>query len=195
MRLLISTRIVLGTLLLAGIGHAHAQAAHGQSGDIAVTFIGQRSLNADTGQSFWMEGGSGELGFNLIHGLGLAADYTATHTNSIGSDGIPLTLSVIAFGPRYRWHANHRLSVYGEPLFGYASGSDSAFPAATGSVSTASSFALQLNGGIDYRLSRHFAVRPLDFGYLRTALPNGNDNAQNTLRLGAGLVFRFGIHL
>jgi outer membrane immunogenic protein len=193
MHLRTSARIVLCILLLAGTGLAQAQSTHGPSGDLAVTFISQRSLKADTGQNFWMEGGSAELGFNLLHGLGLAVGYTGTHTNSIGSSGVPLTLSVIALGPRYRWHADHRLSVYGESLFGYANGSDSAFPAASGSVSTASSFAFQLNGGLDYRLSPRVAVRALDMGYLRTTLPNATDNVQNTIRLGAGLVFRFGI--
>jgi len=188
-----STRIALWILLLAGTGLTQAQAVRGPLGDLAVTFLGEHSLKADNGQSFWMEGGSAELGFNLFHGLGPAADYTGTHTSSIGSSGVPLTLSVIAFGPRYRWQANHRLSVYGESLFGYAHGSDSAFPSASGSVSTASSFALQLNGGLDYRLSRRFSIRALDVGYLRTSLPNATDNVQNTLRLGAGFVFRFGI--
>ena len=62
-------------------------------------------------------------------------------------------------------------------------------PAST--ESSARSFALQLSGGIDYRLSRHFAVRAIDLGYLHSALPNGNNNVQNNLRLGAGAVFRF----
>lgn len=193
MHLPTSTRIALSILLLTSAGLAQTQAAHRSSGDFAATFIGQRSLKADTSQNFWMEGGSAEVGFNIMHGLGLAADYTGTYTSSIGSSGVPLTLSVIAFGPRYRWHAKKKVSVYGETLFGYANGSDSTFPAASGSVSTASSFALQLNGGLDYRLSSHFAVRALDVGYLRTSLPNAADNVQNTLRLGAGLVFHFGI--
>jgi hypothetical protein len=146
MHLPTSTRIALSILLLTSAGLAQTQAAHRSSGDLAATFIGQRSLKADTSQNFWMEGGSAEVGFNIMHGLGFAADYTGTYTSSIGSSGVPLTLSVIAFGPRYRWHAKKKVSVYGETLFGYADGSDSTFPAASGSVSTASSFALQLNG-------------------------------------------------
>jgi hypothetical protein len=193
MRLPTSIRIVLCMLLLAGTGLAYAQNTQGPTGDLAVTFIGQRSLKADTGQNFWMEGGSVETGFDIRHGWGVAVDYTGTHTSSVGSGGVPLTLSVIAFGPRYRWHTNHRLSVYGEGLFGFADGYNSAFPAPSTSVSSASSFALQINGGIDYRLSHSFAIRALDVGYLRTTLPNATNNEQNTLRLGAGLVFRFGL--
>ncbi len=193
MRLPTSTRIVLSMLLLASAGVTHAQNTQGPTGDLAVTFIGQRSLKADTGQNFWMEGGSVEAGFNLWHGWGAAAGYTGTHTGSVGSGGVPLTLSVISFGPRYRWHTSHRLSVYGEDLFGFAHGYNSAFPAPSTSVSSDSSFALQISGGLDYRLSHSFSVRALDVGYLRTTLPNATNNEQNTLRLGAGLVFRFGL--
>jgi len=193
MRIPSSARFVLCMLFCATTGLAHGQDTQGPTGDFAATFISQRSINADTGQNFWMEGGSGELGLNFKRGWGAAVDYTVTHTGSIGSSGIPLTLSVAAVGPRYRWHANHRLSLYGEGLFGSAHGSNSTFPATGGAVFSASSFALQINGGLDYQLTRHFGIRALDVGYLRTTLPNAANNEQNTLRLGAGIVFRFGL--
>ena len=186
-------RIVFCILLLAATGLAHGQAAQRPSGDFAATFISQRSLNAETGQNFWMEGGSAEFGVNFSHGWGVAADYTGTHTGAVGSSNVPLTLSVVTFGPRYRWHANHRFSVYGEGLLGIAHGSDSVFPTVVNSVPSANSFALQVDGGLDYQLTHHFAVRALDVGYLRTTLPNATNNEQNTLRLGAGIVFRFGL--
>ncbi len=160
--------------------------------DIAVSFIGARSLKASTSQAFWMEGGSAELGINLWRGIGVVLDGTGLQTGSIGSSGVPLVLTTVTVGPRYRWHAEHRYSIYGQALIGEASGSDSVFPSPSGATSNASSFALQLDGGFDYKLSRNFALRALNVGYLRTTLPNGANNIQNTLRLGAGLVFRFG---
>jgi hypothetical protein len=188
-----SFRIALCLLLLAGRAVAQAPAPDPvPRTDLAVTFLGERSLKAATSVNFWMEGGSVEAGFAVTRSLNIAADYTATHTGSIGSSGVPLTLSVLAAGPRYRWNASHPVSAYGEVLLGFAHGSDSAFPAPAGAVPTANSFALQLGGGLDCRLSQHFAVRVLDLGYVRTTLPNGTDNQQNTLRLGAGVVYRFG---
>jgi len=193
MRIPFSARFVLCILFCASTGLAHGQDTQGPTGDFAATLISQRSINADTAQNFWLEGGSGELGLNFKHGWGAAVDYTVTHTDSIGSGGVPLTLSVVAIGPRYRWHANRRLSLYGEGLFGSAHGSNSVFPAAGNIAFSASSFALQINGGLDYQVSRHFGLRVLDVGYLRTTLPNATNNQQNTIRLGAGIVFRFGL--
>jgi len=192
--LLYSFRIALSMLLLTASTSLVAQTAASSpfGGDVAATFIAERSLKANTTENFWMEGGSAEAGFNVTHGVGFAADYTGTHTSSIGTTGMPLTLSVVVFGPRYRWHQRKRVSVYGEALFGVAFGSDSLFPGPAAATTSAHSFALELNGGLDYKLSRRFALRVLDVGYLRTTLPNATDGQQNTLRLGAGVVWRWG---
>lgn len=96
------------------------------------------------------------------------------------------------FGPRYRWHPEKRISLYGQTLIGIANAFDSVFPTPAGAESSASSFALQIGGGVDYRLLGHFAIRALDAGWLRTRMPNAANNTQNTLRLGAGIVVRFG---
>jgi opacity protein-like surface antigen len=186
------SRIALCILLLTGTSAVLAQTPRPQHVDLGVTYIAQRSLRASTTQNFWLEGGSAELGLNLWHGFGAAANVTDGHTGSIGSSGVPLTLLTATFGPRYRWHPAKRTSVYGEGLFGVAHGSDSAFPAPGGVQPSANSFAWQLSGGVDYRLSHHFAVRALDIGYLHAALPNGASNVQNLLRVGAGVAFRFG---
>ncbi|QMV19925.1 hypothetical protein GOB94_15490 [Granulicella sp. 5B5] len=160
--------------------------------DLGVTYIAEKSLKASTDQNFWLNGGSVELGVNLWHGWGVAADIAGSHTGSIGSSGIPLSLVTETFGPRYRWHAEHRISVYGEALVGEANGFRSLFPVTTGTQSDANSLGLQIGGGLDYRLKRSFAVRLMDAAWVRTQLPNATDNVQNTLRLGAGLVIRFG---
>lgn len=41
-------------------------------------------------------------------------------------------------------------------------------------------------------LNNRFDIRLLDAGWLRTQFPNGTDNIQNILRLGLGIVVRFG---
>jgi len=188
-----SFRIALCLWLLAATVSLRAQAQDSSpaTADLAVTFIAERSLKANTTENFWMQGGSAEAGFHLMHGVGIAANYTGTHGSSIGDTGVPLTLSVLSFGPRYRWHRDSRISVYGEGLFGVARGTNSVFPATSGTTSSANSFALELNAGLDYRLTSHLALRALDAGYLRTTLPNATNNEQNTLRLGAGIVLRF----
>jgi opacity protein-like surface antigen len=187
----ISFRIALCILLLSGTGLLRAQGSQPNRLDLSLTYIGERSLKANTSQYFWMQGGSLELGANVWRGWGIAADITGVHTGSIGTNGLPLSLVTITFGPRYRWHPNRRLSMYGQGLIGEANGFRSIFPATAGSQSDANGFAAQVGGGADYRLSDHFAIRVLDAGWSRTQLPNSTDNVQNTLRLGAGIVLSF----
>ena len=190
-----SSRMAICMLLLTSTGLLRAQATSPRSpalnGDLAVTYVTERSLKAGTSDTFWMEGGSAELAFNLIHGVGVAADYTSAHASSIGNSGVPLTLTVITFGPRYRWRVDKRVSVYGEGLVGVASGSNSVFPSVSGATSNANSWAWQAGGGLDFRVASHLAIRALDIGYVHTGLPNATNNAQNILRLGAGLALRF----
>nr|WP_317890418.1 outer membrane beta-barrel protein [Granulicella paludicola] len=159
--------------------------------DVAFTFNAQRTLRVSTGQNFWLEGGSAELGIGLGHGFGIAFDYTGTRTSSIGTSGVPLVLGTATVGPRYRMYAARRWSPYVQALIGEATGMDSTFATPTGAVSNASSFAFQANGGLDCRSSQHIAFRVLDVGYLHAGLGNGGSNTQNLLRLGAGVVIRF----
>jgi hypothetical protein len=179
-------------LLLSGTSILRAQAPPSHRLDLSITYIAERSLKANTSQNFWMQGGSIELGANVWRGWGIAADLTGVHTGSIGTSGLPLSLVTITFGPRYRWHPDQRLSLYGQGLIGEANGFGGIFPTTTGSQPEANGLAAQVGGGIDYRLSDRLAIRMLDAGWSRTQLPNSTDNVQNTLRLGAGIALRFG---
>ena len=187
----ISFRIALCLSLLAGSVSLEAQTQQPGRLDLAVTYTGERSLKANTGENFWMQGGSIQMGANVWHGWGIAADVTGTHAGSIGSSGVPVSLVTTSFGPRYRWHADRTLSLYGQGLIGEANGFRSVFPAQAGAQSGSNSFALQTGGGIDYKLSDRVALRVLDAAWLRTQLPNSTDNGQNNLRLGAGVVICF----
>jgi len=188
-------RVTLCLLLLRGAICAHAQAvppSQSPQVDVAITMIAERSLRSATPDSFWMEGGSIELGTNSWRGFGIAANISGTHTGSIGRTAIPLSVVTATFGPRYRWHADHRSSIYCEGLIGEANGFKSLFPVITGAQTSANGFASQVGGGLDYRLSQHVAVRVVEAAWQHTQLPNGTNNVQNDLRIGAGLVVRFG---
>jgi opacity protein-like surface antigen len=191
MHLPTSFRIALCLLLLAGSVSLEAQTQVPSRLDLAVTYISGNSLKANSNENFWMQGGSIQIGANAWRGWGIAADITGSHSGSIGASGIPISLVTATFGPRYRWHAGRRFSLYGQGLIGEANGFGSIFPTPAGSQSGANSFALQTGGGVDYRLSDRFAIRVLDAAWLRTQLPNATDNVQNNLRLGAGIVICF----
>jgi hypothetical protein len=185
-----SFRVTLCMFLL-WTGLLRAQTPQPTRLDLSVTYAGEHSLKANTSQNFWLQGGSIELGANVWRGWGIAADVTGTHAGSIGTSGVPLSLVTVTFGPRYRWHADRRLSLIGQGLIGEVNGFQSIFPGTTGSQSGANGLATQVGGGADYRLSNRFAIRMLDASWSRTQLPNSTDNVQNTLCLGAGLVLRF----
>lgn len=186
-----SFRTGICILLLSATSILRAQTSPSRRLDLSITYIAEHSLKAQTSENFWLQGGSIELGANVWRGWGIAANVTGTHTGSIGSSGLPLSLVTTTFGPRYRWHADRRVSLYGQALIGEANGFRSIFPATAGSQPDANGFAAQVGGGVDYRLSDRFAIRVLDAGWARTQLPNSTDNVQNTLRLGAGIVLRF----
>ena len=188
----ISFRIALCMSLFFSAGWLHAQSQQPNQLDLSVTYTAERSLKSGTSQNFWMQGGSIELGANVWRGWGIAADVTGVHAGSIGTSGVPLSLVTATFGPRYRWHADRRFSLYGQGLIGEGNGFSSLFPAKAGQQGEANGFASQVGGGVDYRLSDRFAIRVLDAAWSRTQLPNSTDNVQNTRRFGAGIVLRFG---
>jgi hypothetical protein len=160
--------------------------------DLAVSYLSEYSLAANTSKSFWLQGGSIELGTNTWKGLGAVANISGLHASSIGSSGIPLNLVMVTFGGRYRWHADHKVSVFVEGLGGEADGFKSLFPSLTGAQTSANGFAIQTGGAIDYALSPRFAIRPLEASWVRMTLPNATVSVQDDFRVGAGLVVKFG---
>jgi opacity protein-like surface antigen len=192
LRLPILLRITICLLTLSSAPRLRAQGGRPNLIDLSVTYVGERSLKANTSQNFWMQGGAVELGVDAWRGWGITANVTGTHAGSIGTSGLPLSLVTITFGPRYRWRANRRVSVYMEGLIGEADGLRSIFPTAAGTQPDANGFAVQAGGGVDCQLTERFAVRALSVGWSRTQLPNGVDNVQDSLQVGAGLVVRFG---
>jgi hypothetical protein len=182
--------LMFSTLCVAVIpAAAQSHPARRPQIDVATTFAADRT-NPVSGSNQWLKGGSIELGATAWHDLGIATKVTGLTTDSLGSQGVPLSLLLTTFGPRYRFtHA--KLSVYGEGLFGEANGFKSIFPGQSGTIDSASAFALQVGGGFDYTLTRHISYRAVEAFWTRTQFPNGTTNVQNHLQLGTGAVFRF----
>jgi hypothetical protein len=50
-------------------------------------------------------------------------------------------------------------------------------------------------GGLDWRISKRFAFRPIEVDYVLTTFPSlltGNSSSQNGLRASTGFIFTFG---
>ncbi|MGD1094903.1 MAG: hypothetical protein ABSB35_23285 [Bryobacteraceae bacterium] len=100
------------------------------------------------------------------------------------------------FGPRFKWRMS-RLTRYVQALVGGAKFSNAYNPASNSPVLGVSenTFAAALGGGVDFRLTDHIAIKPIQVEYFMTQLPNTFTNVnqvQNNLRYSAGVVFRLG---
>ncbi len=189
-------------LMTAGL-KAQAPAAASTSDhrevDLAVTYTAQHS-NLVSNPTFWQQGGSVELSTQTYHGLGIAANITGTEVGSAANSGVGLDMLTTTFGPRYTWYKptgaarKRSLAAFGQGLIGEAHGWNSYFPSTSGSQTSYNSFAVQVGGGVDIDLSRHFAVRAIQADWLRTQFPNSTTNVQNSFHLAAGIVLRFPQH-
>ena len=158
--------------------------------DVALNYDLSRS-NTTGGNGFAMQGGSTQFHFRCWRGLGAVADFAGSHDGNMYSSGVGLDLFTTTFGPRYMWSLHHpNLAFYGQVLAGRANGMNSVFPQINRATSSASSLALLAGGGIRIPLSRR-VMGTVESDWLRTQLPNSTTNVQNSLRLCAGIVFRF----
>lgn len=139
---------------------------------------------------FTTNGGFLSAGYTFRYWLRAVGEVTGSHGNNIGPLGQNLTLITYTFGPEVVLHAR-RFEPYAHALVGSARGSDSYFPRGVGDVTSATSFAYQFGGGLDYNLNHRISIRAIEAQYLHTAFPNGTDDSQNHLMLGAGIVFKF----
>jgi peptidoglycan-associated lipoprotein len=192
MRISKSGRVLLaGVYILAGV-MCWGQRSSEARGSLDVAILYNPLLtNVVSANRFTMQGGTIQVHGQFFHGWGTVADVSVLHTSSGGSSGTGLDLVTTTFGPRYTWaRAHDRFSFFGQATVGEVNGINSVFPGQPAAGSTANSIAYQAGGGVSVFLSRRVALRALDAEWLRTQLPNSTTNVQNSLRLGAGVVFR-----
>ena len=152
---------------------------------VDTTFLGGTGHQPEEGSNF--NGGSGQLAFNLNKWLGAVADFGGYTTNSTTSVTGNTNAFSYMFGPRVFLSRTGRIRPYGQVLLGGARLANSFM-----SSGSENAFAMALGGGIDYSVSKHLAVRPIQAEYFLTKFSDGNNNRQNNVRLSAGVVFRFG---
>jgi hypothetical protein len=164
--------------------------SEGGSLDATIGYSPTRA-NIVSGAGFGLQGGTFQVQDRFWRSLGIVGDVSGIHAGATSDNNPGLSLVTATFGPRYTWFLRQdRVKLFGEALGGKAWGIDSMFPAPSGVVSSSSSSALELGGGIDVALSPRIAVRAFQADWLRTALPNATTNVQNNLRLGFGLTLR-----
>lgn len=188
-----STVLLAAMFALAGLtawSQARSQ-AEGKPPSLQVAVLySSLGANTITGDGFWAQGVTFQPEQHLLRGVSAIADISITHTGSMQSSGVGLSLLTTTFGPRYTWYGPRGASLYGHALVGRAFGMDSVFPAPGAASTSAGSVAYGFGGGANYKLRPRITLRVLEVGWVHTELPNLTTNVQNDLRFSAGAVLR-----
>ena len=170
---------------------------------------------------FDMNGGSGQFIYNFGKWFSGVGDFGAVTKQNVGIINADNTTAFYMGGPRVSYRNHTRFTPYAQVVFGGATrfvsrqlnvltGSNipvfpvvtplDLFPGAntqiTAQVSTTqTAFAMAAGGGLDWRLNKHFSVRPVSVDYVLTRFPSlsqGDNQTQNSIRASAGIIFTFG---
>ena len=161
--------------------------------------------------SFNVFGGGGGFVYNVTPWIGIKADFQGYTQGSglktqLTNAGFPVAGNVqgnvftYMFGPQIKKHSG-KFQPFGQALFGAAHSNIYAnvFNAINGNTASASTnnnaFAMEFGGGLDYALTPHFQIRPVEVDYLYTRFGvNGTSYTgnQNNFKYVAGVNFTFG---
>ena len=145
----------------------------------AEFYVGYDYLRVNSGgTAFNFNGGSGQFTYNANNWLGIVGDLGGYYTGN----GLRAGLFSYVFGPRINFRG-HGVTPFAQVLFGGARSIDS---------SPLNAFAMTAGGGIDFKISERFAIRPIQAEYMLTNFTDGASNRQSNFRYSAGIVFRFG---
>ena len=184
------TMVVL--LLAGGAASAVAQAVSGAEVALNYTYVHSNAPPGGCGCFSW-NGGSAAAAWHFSDRFAVVGDFAGVYAGNVDSSGISPTLVSYLFGPRYTYQARGgKLIPYAQILLGGAHASNGYFPSGTSNSSSANAFALTAGGGLDITVAQHVAVRAGQVEYLYTNFANGVNGHQNSLRVSAGVVFRFG---
>jgi outer membrane protein OmpA-like peptidoglycan-associated protein len=141
--------------------------------------------------AFDNHGGSGEAVYNPTRYLGLVAEFAQYgFARTIGVTNVHGSWNTWLFGPRL----NLRRFDYFVPFVEFLVGGSHGDPQLTGGGKQ-NVFAVAGGGGVDVVLSKYVAWRFAQIDYLMTTYSGSNvggNAVQNNLRLGTGIVIRFG---
>jgi len=158
--------------------------------------------------SFNIFGGGGGFVYNVTPWVGIKADFMG-YTQGSGLKDQLKTLGYAGqvdgnvftymFGPQIKKHSG-KFQPFGEALFGAAHSNLYAqvFNIENGVTSGSSNnnaFAMQFGGGLDYALTPHIQLRPVEVDYLYTRFGVNGTNytgSQNNFKYFAGVNFTFG---
>lgn len=163
-----------------------------------ASYLAERTNYVENCAYLWTYGAAADVSLTLPRNFSAVARFTGVHCS--GNYG-EASVGILTFnvGPRYtqpiphwRWLRGQDAQVYGQELIGVAHGFDSVFPSATGTTTTANSFASSTGGGLAVNWRHGITLRLIETDYLRTGFPNGTTSAQNQFLLDSGLDVNLG---
>ena len=132
-------------------------------------------------------GGGGQLEYKAKNWLGVVGDLSGYEATSTGNGAFVGAFLTYLFGPRVNFR-HGKLTPFAQTLFGGIRTTDGIGE----STGAENNFAMTAGGGIDFKVSRYVSVRPMQAEYFMTKMPNGLNNRENNLRIGAGIAVRLG---
>jgi len=146
----------------------------------------------DPFNSFNNQGATGSFTYNASRILGLTGEVGSYgYTRNLSGTSTDGGLTTFLFGPRLNLRRFDHFVPFTEFLFGGARGGGGLTGAGSKNV-----FAMATGGGVDVVLTKNLAWRFAQIDYLLTNFDGanvGSSGRQNSLRLGTGLVLRFGM--
>ena len=156
---------------------------------------GYSYMNFDPGSpfgSFNNHGATGGFTYNVGRVLGLTSELGQYHFNrDVNGQSIKGGQTTYLFGPRVNLRRFDYFVPFAQFLIGGAHGGN----AVTGD-SGQNTFAMAAGGGVDMVITKSFAWRVAQIDYLMTNYNGsslGPNARQNNVRVGTGLVYRFGL--
>jgi hypothetical protein len=132
-------------------------------------------------ESFSANGITGQAAYNPYSRIGIVTELSGY---SLSRKGHSTTYQLsYLFGPRVSLR-QHIVTPFAQVLFGGLWAADGV------TLGAVNAFGMTAGGGIDLRVSRYFAVRPVLVEYFMTKFPDGANDRQNNFRFGAGIVLR-----
>jgi hypothetical protein len=184
------------------------------------TFLGYNFVrfnpNSDFIPSFNANGGGGQFVVNFNNWIGGVFDAGAVHTGSLSGFSFDTTVVNFVGGPRVTFHNHSRFQPFAQVLFGGAYATTSTEislqavnpgtippvflanpnnPVSARIHASNTGFAMMAGGGLDIKISKHVAFRPVGADYYLTRVPSlltGGTTNRNNSRYSAGFNFMFG---
>jgi opacity protein-like surface antigen len=187
-------KLLLGFLLvgaLAPLGRAQDQQPKLDL-SLSYSYIHVKSSSTSELGTQGLNGGNLSISYKFRNWARLVGDVGLGVSGYRDSDilGIKLraTQTTYMIGPRLVLPLG-RLDAFAQGLFGVAHANAGMFD----TPGKQTDFAYTVGGGFDYGLTKHFAVRPIQFEFLRTNFfeLQYSKLTQNDLRASTGIVFRF----